>query len=403
MPTLDHPPGLVALITLVRDSSVSGVARHVLLLQMDLLPPRLSRPHHVRLAHEALEPLLDADRARHYELAHGRVAISWRGEAPDKVRQALDSLEHLLLDAPLDAPAIPELVRLFHLPADGAALLALASSPSETERATFDRAQTQPPVTAATPLEPAEVEGMETRLAAANVARFARRREVCRVGARHFTAAWETRYLVIDELVAELAPGRSAFADPWLLRRLTRTLDRRLLALLSSPAELRDAGPFSMGITIGGLLSSDFLRFDAAVPQRLRGYIVLDLQPSDVISDIPAYRFAQAFARSRGYRFLLRGLSPILLPLLDLAALDLDFVDLIWEPAMAGLDTLMLRAGTARWVLAQAHDESAIRWGKSAGIGLFQGDAIQAGMALPEVRAGDRLQYAGHGAAQSAA
>ena len=104
MPPVAHAAGLLALTTLVRDCSVSGVSRRVLLLRTDLLPPRLARPHHLRLASEAIEPLTSADRARRYELAHGRIAISWRGDSPDLLRQALESLEHLLLDAPARRP-----------------------------------------------------------------------------------------------------------------------------------------------------------------------------------------------------------------------------------------------------------------------------------------------------------
>lgn len=386
MAVLDHPPGLLALITLVRDCSVSGVSRRVLLLRTDVLPPRLSRPHHIRLAHEALDPLEGADRARRHALAHDRIAVSWRGEAPDRLRQVLDGLEHLLLDAPLDAPALPELVRLFQLPEDGAALIALASAPSVIEQDMQEKAIAvlPPPAPPPRPLDPAEIEGMEARLAAANVARFARRRTVCRIGQRDFTTAWEMRFLNIDELMTELAPKRNAFADPWLFRRLTRTLDRRMLALLSAPAELRDAGPFSLALNVGGVLSPEFLKFDAALPQQLRGHAVLDLQVADVMSDIPAYRFARAFARSRGYRVLLRGLSAALLPLLDIPALEVDFVDLRWEASLAGLDVAALRAGTARWVLSRSDEVGAIRWGQSAGIGLYQGDAVQPGAALPE-------------------
>ena len=386
MPPMTHPAGLLALTTLVRDCTVSGVTRRVLLLRTDLLPPRLARPHHLRLAGEAIEVLTAADRGRRYDLAHGRIAISWRGDAPDLLRQALESLEHLLLDAPLDAPAMPEIARLCELPRDGAVLLALAASPSRLERAQLDEIAAQG-VEPLAPLDLGTLEAIETRLAAASVARFGRRRSVCRMGARVFGAAWDARFLSIKELMAELAPDRNPYADPWLFRRLTRMLDRRMLALLAAPSELRDAGPFSLDLNVGGVLSPEFLRFDAALPSGLRGHTVLNLDPADILADIPAYRFARAFARSRGYRVLLRGLTPTLLPVLDLAALDLDFVELRWSPALGAIDPARLWAGTARWVLARADDDQAVRWGLGVGIGLFKGDAAQPGTGLAEARA----------------
>ena len=390
----DDPPGLLSLTTLVRDCSVAGVPRRVLLLRTDLLPPRLARPHHLRCAHDAMEPLAGADRARRFDLSHARVAMSWRGEAPDRLRQVLDSLEQLLQDAPLDAPAMPELARLFELPRDGAALLAVASSPCPAELIEQAAAPARRPPPPPRPLDPKAVEVMEAQLASASVARFARRRMVCRMGASAFTPAWETRFLSIQELISDLAPGRNAFADPWLFRRLTRTLDRRMLALLSVPSELRSAGPFALNLNVSGILSVEFLRFDAALPAPLRGHAVLGLDVADVMADLPAYRFARAFARARGYRVLLRSLSPAILPALDIPALDLDFVELRWEKALAGLDTSTLQAGTARWLLARADDEEAVRWGVNAGIGLFQGDAVQPGT-------GQAL--AGHAAARAAA
>lgn len=384
---LDHPPGLSDLTTLVRDCSVSDVPRRVLLLRTDLLPERLSRPHHIRLAHESLDPLMGADRARRYDLAHDRVAISWRGDAAARLRLVLDALEHLMLDAPLDAPSLPELVRLFDLPRDGAALLAVSSRLSASAQRAQDAEAIEAAPAPLPPLDPRAIEVMEGQLASASVARFTRRRMVCRMGASTFSPAWETRFLSIGELIAELAPGRNPYANIWLFRRLTRVLDRRMLALLSSPAELRGAGPFSLNLNVGGILSPEFLRFDAALPAALRGHAVLDLHPADVMADLPSYRFARAFARARGYRVLLRALSPTLIGMLDLPALDLDFVELRWEPGLAGLDPARLQAGTARWVLARVDEPEALRWGVKAGIGLFQGDSVQAGKPIAPSRA----------------
>ncbi len=380
--------GLGELMTLVRDCSVSGVGRRVLLIRTDLLPPRLAQPHHLRLAYEALEPLSGADRARRHELSRGRIAVSWRGEAAGRLQQSLAALDHLLLDAPLEAPPIAELVRLFELPRDGAALLAIADRAGEVGPAPVAAA----PAPAAAPARPRRpldlpmIELIEAQLATANVARFARRRSVCQAGPDQFNIAWETRFLSIQELIVALCPDRNPYAEPWLFRRLTRTLDRRLLALLSAPAELRDAGPLGLDLNVGGMLSPEFLRFDAALPPRLRGKVVLNLHPADVMGDLPSFRFACAFARARGYRILLRGAAAPLLPLVDLAALDVDYVELRWSPTLLGFDPAELRAGAARWLLSRANDADAIRWGRTAGIALFAGDAVRAGAGLERRR-----------------
>lgn len=382
----DDPPGLVDLAVLVRDCSVAGVSRRVLLLRTDLLPPALSRPHHLRLAADALQPLGDADRAQRFELAHGRVAVAWRGESPALLQRALGALEHLLLDAPPDAPTATELARVFDLPADGAALLGLASGAAAADPPLPPPKAAEKQKHALPPLDLPLLELMEERLSNASVARFTRRRPVCalRPGGG-FVPAWETRFLHVGELMEALAPGRNAYADPWLFRRLTRMLDRRMLALLSMGTELRGAGPFSLDLNVSGVLSPEFLRFDAALPPSLRGHCIIDLHPTDVLGDLPAFQFARAFARAREYRVLLRGLTATLLPALDLAGLDVDYAELRWSPSLAGLDLRLLQAGTTRWVLARADDAAAVRWGEKAGIGLFSGDAARpaAGRGVP--------------------
>ena len=383
--------GFADLTMLVRDCSVSGVERRVLLIRTDLLPPHLSRPHHLRLAHEALEPLVSADRARRFQLAHGRVAIGWRGEAADRLRQALEGLGHLLLDSPMAAPTMPELARLFDLPGDGAALLALANSPScaapASATATSGVATTNPPIKLhLPPIDLPTLQAAEVRLGTADVARFARRRMVCRLDGDGFSPAWETRFLAIQELAIELCPEHNPFAEPWLFRRLTRMLDRRMLALLTTPTELRDAGPFGLDLNLGGVLSPEFLRFDTALPARLRGQTVINLEPADVMGDLTSFRFACAFARARGYRIMLRAISPPLLPVLNLAALELDFVELRWSPTLLGCDPASLRAGAARWLLARADTPDAIQWGRAVGMGLFQGSAARPGAGLARVR-----------------
>jgi hypothetical protein len=149
---------------------------------------------------------------------------------------------------------------------------------------------------------------------------------------------------------------------------------------------LREAGPFALDLNLSGILSPEFLRFDNSLPSRLRGQTVLNLHPADVMGDVSTFRFASAFARARGHRIMLRMVTPPLLPLLNLAALELDFAELRWSPTLQGFDPAGLSAGTTRWVLARADETDALRWGRAAGIGLFQGTAVHAGAGLGMLR-----------------
>lgn len=368
--------GLEAVGALVRDSTASGVGRRVLLLRADVLPPGLSKPHHLRLARAALDPLTLADRARLHELPTGRLAVSWRGEAAPLIREVFETLDTLLQDSPLDAPGIPELVRLYDLPADGASLMRDAAEGLPASPAAAP--EPSPPVPreiALAPLDPAGLELIERRLAVADMSRFARRQPVCRLGPRGMLLAWEERFLSIPELIETVASGRNAEADPWLFLRLTRLLDRRMLSMLSGPDELRGAGPFSLTLNVASVLSPDFLRFDTVLPSGLRGQVIIELLPADVLADPAAFAFARNFARARGYKLALGRVTAALLPMLNLPLLEVDFVKLCWSPELAELGRELAPSAIARWILCRAETQDAVDWGRGAGIGLFQGAA----------------------------
>ena len=334
------------------------------------------------MARAALDPLTMADRARIHDLPAGRFAVSWRGPHPALLRQSMEALEHLLHDAPLDAPGMPELVRLFDLPRDGAALLQAAGTVSAVvdDPAVLPAAAPAAPPRLA-PLDPTSLAVLEQRLMGADLARFARRTIVCRLGNAGLQTAWERRRLSIPELMEAMTPGTAARAAPWLFRRLTRVLDRRMLALLGARSELRDAGPFSFDLNVDSVLSPEFMRFDAALPPGLRGRVVLNLSPADTLADPPAFLLARDFARVRGYRVLLRGVTAALLPWLALSSMELDYVQLRWSSALAVLDLTAIGVGGARWSLAGADTEAALSWGQAAGIGLFEGHAALPGEA----------------------
>lgn len=371
--------GIEALSAWVRESAVSGVERHALLLRTDVLPASLSRPAQLRRARQALDPLALADRGRSHELAGGRVVISWRGDAPALLRQTLDALDSLLQEDPFEAPGINQLVDVFDLPAEAERLL------HEAERSIVGRRErSAAPGTdlvfelphTLRKLDPESLDRLEQGLALADMSRFARRKPICHASSNGMQLTWEDRTLSIKELIDTVAPGCDAKSEPWLFRRLTRVLDRRMLAILSDPQDLRGAGPFGLTLNVASVLSPEFLRFDAALPPALRNRVVISLLPADVAADAGAFAFARNFARGRSYRVCLRAVSAALLPVLDLPAMELDYVQLAWSPDLHDLPSLP-DSGGARWIMGRPCTGDAIAWGRRAGIGLFATNPAQ--------------------------
>jgi hypothetical protein len=364
------------LAALARDCGATGVRRRCLILRLSCLPADLTRPHHLRLAGEALDPMLLADRAQRFLLPNNDIAVVWRGTAEALLAASQNAVRAMLSDTDPAIPGPDRLWRVLDLPEDADTLRALAIASLSDPTAA---AGASPGV----PLDPAALAALEAALAHADVARFARRRAVCtREADGAFRLAWELRTLALDELCAELAPGRDARAEPWLYRRLARTLDRRLLALLAATGELRAAGPFGLELAVGSVLSAEFLRFDAALPHGLRGQVTLGLEPADMFADLPAFVFARDFARARGYRLLLRAAAGTLLPVLPAARLGMDLAELPWSEGTMALPTDLLDEAAERLVLVGADSAEAVAWGRANGIRLFEGRAA------PPARAG---------------
>jgi len=358
------------LAALIRECAVSGVTRHAMLLRADRLPPALARPHHLRLAEAALAPLLRASRAQAFRLPGPRIAVVWRGDAEEAVLDAVTALQMLLQDGPPDAPALADLIGLYDLPAAAKLLLAATAAPI--------RVRPKPPPPEAPPAEPLDITALirlEAALAQADLACFARRRTVWQL--QPPAPAWEARTLSAPDLGMELAPGRDLHADPWLFRRLTRTLDRRMLALLTFPGELAQAKPFAFDLNVASILSPEFLRFDDALPAAHRGHVVLNLSAADILADPAAFAFARGFARARRFRLLLRGVTPALAQVMVLDALDVDYLDLRWAANLPSEAGDILAYGPERIVLSHADDAAALSWARSAGIGLMQGVAME--------------------------
>ena len=359
----------------IQDCMTTGVARQVLLLRLSRLPPSQAKPLHLRLARAAMEPLLQLSRARLFGLVNEDLVVVWRGAAEPALSEALRGLAHLLVEGLQGVRSVAGLAESAALPRDGAGLLRLL----ETSVAAPPPAAPQE-ARAARRLDPEALTRLEESLARADVASFVRRKRVCETDGGEMTLAWEKRSLRVRDLVAELEPEHEAKEDPWLFRRLTRTLDRRMLSLLSSLTELRGAGPFALNINAASILSSGFLRFDDVLPAHLRGEVVLELLAGDILADPALFRFARNFARGRGYRLLLRGINVAFLPVFSLNQVEMDYLRLDWSPSLqreGSRAAITSAAGHGAVVLAGADTLDAMDWGWNAGIRLFQGRMVQ--------------------------
>ncbi len=352
------------LSNLVRECGTSGIARRALLLRLSQLPDGRNRPHHLQLATDALLPLTGAARAQLFHLPNQDHVVVWRGDTP-ALKASLDTLRHLFSDDPGFGPDPMAIASVLGLPEDAELVQHVVNESL--------RPRTLPPVPrrGGQPLDPPTLLALERAIAQADMSRFVRREPICRTGPDGFRLEWERRFLSDGELFDTILPDRAPRADMCLFRRLTRTLDRRMLALLSVAEEVRGVPPFSIDLNVASLLGPEFLRFDANLPTALRSRVVLNLRAEDVLADLASFCFARDFTAARGYRLLLHDVGLTQLLLLPPERMGFDLVQLRYTPAVA-LATLPDGMDPAMVVLGNA-DAAAMTWGRAQGIALYQG------------------------------
>jgi hypothetical protein len=381
--TFIRPPGADALRDLLRQTEISGAHRRAVLLHADRLPPYLAKPHHLRLAREALHSLTEADRAQMFELSLGRIAIVWRTRGGGELEQAKAALSHLLSGQPSgQSPALGDLLTQYDLPDQAISLLDEMAEPLRTHRG---------PRPDARPLDLKALARLESLLSQADLARFMRWRGIMRLPEvwprpRHARAdtlaapelAWEERYFAVYDLTASICPDRDLKAEPWLFRRLTRTLDRRMLAIMSGVRDDHGSGAFAVYMNVATILSADFLRFDDALHPNMRGKVALNLRADDILEDPSAYSFARNFTQARGYPVRLAGATRTLLDCIDVAAIGVDSVHLALRPDIQADPAAVRRLVPAPTdlVITSLDRPSEIDWAHRHGFRLGAGQAF---------------------------
>ena len=354
-----------ALREVVRQTQAAGVARRALVLHMDRLPPQLARPHHQRLARQAVAALAGHDHAQSFELSRGRLVVVWRGQRAEEVGTAMAALTVMLTDMPqVGTVPLGQVISLYDLPGQAPWLLDALIEADGNGAAARDPALG---------LDPALLARLEETLAKADLSQFLRWRPVIDISGAAPRLAWEERAICVPDLAACLCPGRHLDEGSWLFRRLARSIERRLLALMTGPGELAGGRAFSLCISVSAILSAAFLAFDAALPASLRGKVVLRLEEADILADTMSFCFARNYALTRGYKLLARSAGP---SLLDHAHAALDYTELSLNAETLARPELLPAA--EKLVLSGVDDAAQMAWAKAQGCQRIKGAVLAA-------------------------
>ena len=222
-------------------------------------------------------------------------------------------------------------------------------------------------------------------LSVADFSSFIRRQSVCAIiGKSAPQRVFEEVYVAIPDLRDMLLPDVDLTSNPWLFLALSETLDKRVMETISRHDDGSLIGNFSININVSTILSDDFLEFDDNINVSMRSTIILELQLVDIFSDIKAFVLARTFAKARGYKVCIDGITVDKLKYLNRANLDCDLMKIIWHPSFMDVVNedghfmdYVNRSERAKMILCRIDDPQAIEAGNSLGINLYQGRYVQ--------------------------
>ena len=222
-------------------------------------------------------------------------------------------------------------------------------------------------------------------ISVADFSSFIRRQAICAViGKSAPQRVFEEVFVSIPDMRDSLLPDVEITANPWLFLALTETLDKRVLEIISRHDDGSLVGNFSVNINVSTILSDDFLRFDDSINGSMRQSIILELQLVDIFSDIRSFILAKTFAKARGYKICIDGITVDKLKYLNRKGLDCDLMKIVWHPSLPEIFNedkhfmdYMNKAERAKIILCRIDDANAIEVGNTLGINLYQGRYVQ--------------------------
>ena len=370
--------------------------RRAVHIHLSALHPKNRREHHVRVAANTFDPLIKMLEGQLFTLHNSDLFFIYKGEAQNDVETSILKLRFLFSDDPLMAGADEgdntKFRTYFDVDRDYETVLALVrklvhdedvfEEPDKEEA--NSKAALQAKQSKGEALTPRVLGRVEQALQRADLSNMVRRQFICGlIGQAAPQPLFSELFISIADLRETLMPGVNVGDSPWLFQHLTETLDRRMLSMLSKSNDNSITGEISINLNVSTLLSPEFMQFDDAVPASMRGSVVIELQKIDIFSDLNAFLFAREFAKDRGYRICIDGLTYETVSFINREKLGADMIKLIWDQELidsvgkAKASEIVSKMGISRIILCRCDTDISVEFGQSIGISMFQGRHIE--------------------------
>ena len=373
--------------------------RRALHLQLGRLRPQNQQPHHLQIAQQAFESLIQAYEGALFKIFNNDLVVTFRGAPKPRIDETLQPLRELFAADPLlGGPAAEaEFATHYDMEQDFEGLIALCHRLARARRehdvhqaaeSRLDGILPESGTEAEAALDPEGLQQMVSAIVQADLSSFSRRQAICALtpGEKPQPLIREV-YISIADLGEMLLPGREILANRWLFQYLTQILDQRVLAMLAAGQGILREGHISLNLNVQSATSTDFLELDAALNREDRKKVLVELQLIDAYADLARFAFTRDFLRSKGYRICLDGCSHLALPHIDRQRLGVDFVKMAWSdeladhpegPQLEDLRQAIARMGAQRVILNRCDAAAALEIGQRLGIHLYQGYFLDA-------------------------
>ncbi len=367
------------------------------LLHLSKLKSSNRQPHFMRMVSRALETLASQQDVQIFNLSNIDVVLLCRDTPVDEIDDAVFRIRALFYEDPLtqneDGSADDRFSSWYDLSQTSDfedlenAVTAVVAARDDLKS---QQAEAMPSGRAAKamdgkPLSPEMLPGMTQKLLEARIGDLVLRQPTVLVGAgKQQELAFREYYIDMGELRGRIAPKINLFASHWLFQYLSQTLDARVLEVLSRLDYAQMDYPVSINLNIATIMARPFQNFHAIVGKHTNK-IIVEIQIIDIFANMDAYFETRDWLHEKGYKVLIDGLNPLMLPFFDPTPLGADFTKIAWGPDVRGgvgeeqtqqIRTVIAKLPGTAVVLSRVDCEEGVSWGLGLGIRCFQGHFI---------------------------
>jgi len=370
--------------------------RKAVRINLSSLMPANRREHHIRAATSSFESIVSDLMGQLFQLDNLDIFFVYKTEAHARIEDTVQKVKFLFSDDPLfdvENQTGKEFLNWFDVETQFDELLKIVldmNDDGSPTKQSSSRSNVREALKArqehGDPLSPEILSRAVKALHCTDLTSLVRRQFICNVNQKLVPEPlFSELYISIQDLRETMMPGINITANRWLFQYLTESLDKRILSLLSKADSFMMTGDISFNVNVSTLMSPEFIAFDEAMSAARRGSMVLELQKIDIFADFGAFLFVYEYCHEKGYRICLDGLTYDDLLMLDRKRLGVDYVKVTWSPSLVDsgaemvekLAEIVKSAGQKRVIMVRCDDREAVDFGRSVGIGMFQGHYIE--------------------------